>query len=321
MNDNDVDVLLKRAAATWHAEVTPASAADFRIPEKLAPSRRKLPAQVTVAAAAAAAIVVAIAVAVPLVWPWAGPTDGSGVVADGGSVAGTGYLELSQGRYSLCADLGQALGESKNGGGPTCNGPTVPIRGLDMDNIPGWTVTGTGGYSGLVSITGWWVDRALVVRDVRTQVAPVNTIPAVTPESCAIRPGPWTGSNPDPEAVRNEIDSHPDLYSGMWLADGIADGVKERVLMISVVGDVEQARSTLMSDGPGNLCIVRGQSTIAERQAAAAELSRLQPGWRVSDDPQHGSLIVQFPVLDAEARAVLDRFQGLVSLSPLLSPQ
>jgi hypothetical protein len=249
---------------------------------------------------------------------------GDEVVRDGDSVtAGGKIVQLPGDTPRLCFYLGVTTGSMSQPVDAGCHPLRVPVDGVDLERLPGWTERGGGGMSGYLEVKGTWAEGTLVVRDVSAAIAPRPfVIPPAPP--CEAPPGGWPGRPSAEDAVEaeasslrltDEVDANPALYSGIWVAD--LEGAAP--IVVGTVGKVEEVRERLAEIFPYNMCVVKVDYSAAQLQPVADRLAQSDGSWWTDVDPATARVLVDLPVLDEEAVSRIGADADKVTVRPLVA--
>jgi hypothetical protein len=248
---------------------------------------------------------------------------GDEVGRDGDSVTAAGKIvQLPGDTPRLCFYLGVTTASMSQPVDAGCHPLRVPVDGVDLERLPGWTERGGGGMSGYLEAKGTWAEGTLVVRDVFAAIAPRPFV--IPPAPCEAPPGGWPGRPSAEDAVEaeasslrltDEVDDNPALYSGIWVAD--LEGAAP--IVVGTVGKVEEVRERLAEIYPYNMCVVKVDYSAAQLQPVADRLAQSDGRWWTDVDPATARVLVDLPVLDEEAVSRIGADADKVTVRPLVA--
>lgn len=338
---DDIDLLLREAGERWRASQPTApkvDAATFT-------SRRSAPAPLQLAAVAAVLAVVFVGTwTVAQSWPARDRADVGGSlesllthrVAAGDRVAATGQVIAIAGETpTICipAPVRDRAYEPGEEPPPSCSPMSVPVVGLDLDALPGWTSRGDTQFSAEVEVRGQWTGEVIEVEEVE-EVAAAGQEPGVSwpPVPCTAPSEGWPSPLPpsvEGEAVlaklSGEVSAHTDLYVGMWTAvpTGAQTATEQgasanSVVVVGTTEDPTDVEPHLRLLYPYALCVTQVPYSAADLRPIAERLARPDRTWQAEIDPAAGRVRVRLIVLDDAAAATLADVADEVVVEPFV---
>jgi len=262
------------------------------------------------AAATLVMSVVAIAFGLPRAPSPSAPRP-AGVVRVGDIVAGSGVIVQTERVLELCR-----VGGRVTSFGPSCSSIAVVVDGVDPLSIPGWTPRVGGGYAEEVAVVGVLTSlRSIRVQAVSQAPWPEETAsPCRTADAGQVSPT-VEGHEAALRALNREVGDHPDQYGGAWPAT-LPDGTE--VMVVGVVGPLDEAVRVLSSVFPYQLCAVSVERSLRELGALDARLAQEHPEWFPTTDIPSNQVQIVVALMDDTLSSQLEPYGSSVAVDPLV---
>lgn len=314
----DIDRLLLESGDAWRSSQPPAPSLESAVAAARAPrtwaerlGARRIPWGGM--AALALLVVGSVFLALPQLRPGFRMADtpsmiGVAPLAQGGRAVGVGTVVVAGGSTQLCLLEGMRLRADAT---PSCSPITVQLTGLDPRRLPSPERFADVTVSENVVVRGTWSGDTLRVEDIfPAQPATPPPVPCAEPaEGWPPEPSSLIEAESALARLGAHVAAEPTVYGGVWTAT--TNGGTE-VLVVSVVGDVEVARTRVASVYPYAYCVVAADFTLNELESLAATLSRPDRTWKASVSAAANRVVVQLSVLDSDAARVLRNYPAAV---------
>lgn len=302
----DIDELLTEAGERWRAG------------QPAAPDVQAPVAQPTVIRLRLGALIVVLALLAVIAFVGTSPVGGpaqspshtgigwdqaqleGAIVHPGDRVTARGVIIAPSGEAPELCDSGIDL---LTGDPPACLPIAVSVEGIDLDQLPGRTVTkGTISSAG-VEVHGTWTGTAIRVESIGTTASePYNLgrVPCQEPQ------GGWRPASSDAtfraalDPLVGEITSRPDLYGSYWTVPFAVPDME----IVETRVDPAVVRGRVDALFPFSACLLRGTFTTEELTATATALHRNDLTWIADVQDAFHRVRVELTMLDEAAVAV-----------------
>ncbi len=335
---DDVERLLQEAGARWRAAQPPPPEPDLSRLTQRRPGWR-----VPALAAASVALITGGLVGVgvlstdsdqqeePASTPPIFDSLAAVTVHEGAAVSATGIL-LDQGTGSvvLCepAPEPSIMYPAGQEPPPSCSPLAIELAGLseeDIAAIPGWTERQGVRFTGLLTVTGTFSDGRLEAEEFQEAEPSGLTVEEERfPLPCDPPEGGWRPATGDEEAQRaalqEEVDAHPELYSGLWVAYPEGDPTSPEVIVVGVAGNAAARQAQLQGIYAGNLCVASVPYSYAELSDVAERLTAAHTDWQTEIQPDTATVVLRLPVFTPADRELIGDDAALLTIEPLVRP-
>jgi len=303
----DIEKLLTEAGERWRTSQPGPPQIEQPMERRLVARPRLGPLIVVIALLAIVALVGTAPVGGPTVSPshtgigWDRAQLEAAIVHPGDRVTAKGVIVAPRGDVPKICDAGinRLMGDP-----PACLPIAVPVEGVDLDRLPGRTVTKGTISSGAVEVHGTWTGTAIRVASIgESGSEPYNLARLPCPEP----PGGWR-SAPSDLAFRaaldplvSEIIAKPDIYGSYWTVPFALPDVE----VVETRVDPATVRGRVDALFPFSACLLRGTFTPKELAATATALHRDDLTWIAGVEDEFHRVRVELTMLDEAAVAVL----------------
>jgi hypothetical protein len=241
-------------------------------------------------------------------------------VEPGDTVIATGMVLAYTDQPVLLCVRPTVVDTSSSGHRLMCSAPSIRVLGIDPKTIPGARIVGDGIVVDEASLTGIWTGSVLMADGALAAPRDVLQPPTLICGSPALGSTPEGPMTLETEGIltrlQSEIASNPDTYAGEWAAE--VDGVT--TVIVGTVTDRSAVEKKLRAFFPYPLCVVLADYSQTALNAAAATFARADLGWTAYVATDSNRVIVNVPVVDAGAAALLSKTSSIL-VEPLVLPR
>ncbi len=315
---DEIDWELRQAGEHWRvSQASSPSTEDVLEAVRKAPARRRIPrAALTVIVVLAIAGIAIRAFGVGQASRAVLPTDPISPVQVGDKVTGFGNVLIAPGNAPLfCSRITSA---ASMGAIPSCSPIAITLSGVSASDLPGRQELDSVIVAYSVIVRGTWTGDALHVESLAQALPPEATTPVLP---CARPANGWTSLPPSVAAIESstaelakEVDAHPDLFSGTWVASGPQG---DAVQVVGTIGDPETVRAELKTVYQYGLCVVPARFSARDLERVANILRRPDFTWQTQLSPALDRVLVLMPVFDGPASRAIGAYPEALA-RPLL---